>query len=108
MNKSIHFKQECIPVECVPLVISDSDTDDDSITSSIFGFTCQICDLRAINATQLEYKYLQDDLPSLILMVYTGANVMPVGPVGIWSAGKKVSVIKFNGTTSSIVVSKCS
>ena len=46
--------------------------------------------------------------PSLFLMVYTGANVMPVGPVGIWSAGKKVSVIKFNGTTGSIVVSKCS
>ena len=49
--------------EASTIVISDSVTDDDSITSSIFGFTCQICDLRAKNATQLEYKYLQDDLP---------------------------------------------
>ena len=47
--------------EASTIVISDSD--DDSVTSSIFGFTCQICDLRAKNATQLEYKYLQDDLP---------------------------------------------
>ena len=31
---------------------------------------------------------------------------MPVGPVGIWSAGRKALVIKFNGTTGSIVVSK--
>ena len=38
-------------------------------------------------------------------MVYTGANVMPVDPVGIWSAGRKILVIKFNGTTGSIDVS---
>ena len=43
--------------------------------------------------------------PSLILMVYTGENVMHVGPVSIWSAGRKALVIKFNGTTGSIVVS---
>ena len=30
---------------------------------------------------------------------------MHVGPVSIWSAGRKALVIKFNGTTSSIVVS---
>ena len=41
-------------------------------------------------------------------MVYTGPNVMPVGLVGIWSAGRKALVIKFNVTTSSMVVSKCS
>ena len=49
--------------EASTIVISDSDSDDDSVTSSIFGFTCQICDLRAKNITQLEYKYLHNDLP---------------------------------------------
>ena len=38
-------------------------------------------------------------------MVYTGANVMPVGPVGIKSAGRNILVVKVNGTTGSIVVS---
>ena len=49
------------------IVISDSDSDhdSDSVTSSIFGFTCQICELRAKSATQLEYKYLEHDLPLL-------------------------------------------
>ena len=70
--------------EASTIVISDSDSDDDSVTSSIFGFTCQICELRAKNATELEYKYISRmTYPSLILMVYTGANVMPVGSVGI-------------------------
>ena len=49
--------------EASTIVMSDSD--DDSVTSSIFGFTCQICELRAKNATELEYKYLEDDLPLL-------------------------------------------
>ena len=50
--------------ETSTIVISDSDSDHDcdSVTSLIFGFTCQICELRAISATQLEYKYLEDDL----------------------------------------------
>ena len=52
--------------EASTIVISDSDSDDDSVTSSVFGFTCQICELRAKNATQLEYKYLEDDLPLLV------------------------------------------
>ena len=30
---------------------------------SIFGFTCQICDDKAPKATDLEYQYLQDQLP---------------------------------------------
>ena len=51
--------------EASTIVISDSDSDDDSVTSSIFEFTCQICELRAKNATELEYKYLEDDLPLL-------------------------------------------
>ena len=51
--------------EASTIVMSDSDSDDDSVTSSIFGFTCQICELRAKNATELEYKYLEDDLPLL-------------------------------------------
>ena len=51
--------------EASTIVISDSDSDDDSVTSSIFGFTCQICELRAKNATELEYKYLEDDLSLL-------------------------------------------
>ena len=52
--------------EASTIVLSDSDSDsDDSLSSSIFGFTCEICELRAKDATQLEYKYLQDDLPLL-------------------------------------------
>ena len=39
------------------------DTDsNDSLSSSIFGHTCKICELTAQNSTELEYKYLQDDL----------------------------------------------
>ena len=51
--------------EASTIVISDSDSDDDRVTSSIFGFTCQICELRAKKATELEHKYLEDDLPLL-------------------------------------------
>ena len=54
--------------EASTIVLSDSDSDsdsDDSLSSSIFGFTCEICELRAKDATQLENKYLQDDLPLL-------------------------------------------
>ena len=50
--------------EASTIVLSDSDSDD-SLSSSIFRFTCEICELRAKDATQLEYKYLQDDLPLL-------------------------------------------
>ena len=50
--------------EASTIVLSDSDSDD-SLSSSIFGFTCEICKLRAKDAIQLEYKYLQDDLPLL-------------------------------------------
>ena len=51
--------------EASTIVLSDSDDSDDSLSSSIFGFTCEICELRAKDATELEYKYLQDDLPLL-------------------------------------------
>ena len=92
--------------EASTIVLSDSDSNsDDSLSSSIFGFTCEICELRAKDATQLEYKYLQDDLPLLDSDGVHWANVMHVGPVSIWSAGRKALVIKFNGTTGSIVVS---
>ena len=50
--------------EASTIVLSDSDSDsDDLLSSSIFGLTCKICELRAKDATQLEYNYLQDDLP---------------------------------------------
>ena len=44
---------------------SDYDSNDsyesyDSVTSSIFGFTCKICHLRAIKQTHLEDRFLQD------------------------------------------------
>ena len=84
--------------EASTIVLSDSDSDsDDSLSSSIFGFTCEIRELRAKDATQLEYKYLQDDLPLLDSDGVHWANVMHVGPVSIWSAGRKALVIKFNG-----------
>ena len=40
--------------------------------------------------------------------VYWGKYVMLVGPVSSWSAQRKALVIKFNGTTGSIDVSKFS
>ena len=41
---------------------SDTDTSDDSITSSIFGFTCNLCGDRASGATDLEFQYLGDSV----------------------------------------------
>ena len=43
-------------------IVYDTDSND-SLSSSIFGYTCEICDLRAQNSTELEYKYLQDEVP---------------------------------------------
>ena len=42
-------------------IVFDLDSDD-SLSSSIFGYTCEICHLRAQNSTELELKYLQDEL----------------------------------------------
>ena len=86
--------------EASTIVLSDSDSDsDDSLSSSIFGFTW--LKMQPTYSTSI----FRMTSPSLILMVYTGANVMHVGPVSIWSAGRKALVIKINGTTGSIVVS---
>ena len=63
-NSSLSNSPIILDSEASTIVISDSD--DDSVNSSIFGFTCQICELRA------------------------GSNIL---------------VVKFNGTTGSIVVS---
>ena len=57
--------------EASTIVISDDDsssesfyTDEGSLDSvAIFGFTCQICEDRAPNATDLELQYLRDQLP---------------------------------------------
>ena len=56
--------------EASTIVISDDSSSEISNVSeasldsvSIFGFTCQICQDPAPNATDLEWQYLQDDLP---------------------------------------------
>ena len=41
---------------------NDTDTSDDSTTSSIFGFTCNLCGDRASGATDLEFQYLGDSV----------------------------------------------
>ena len=51
--------------EASTIVLSHSDDSLSSLSSSIFGFRCELCELRAKDATQLEYNYLQDDLPLL-------------------------------------------
>ena len=38
-------------------IVFDLDSDD-SLSSSIFGYTCEICHWRAQNSTELELKYL--------------------------------------------------
>ena len=38
----------------------DLDSSNDSITSSIFGFYCEICNERANGASDLEMQYLSD------------------------------------------------
>ena len=35
---------------------------DDSITSSVFGFVCTICSVRAIKQTELIYQYHNDEV----------------------------------------------
>ena len=91
--------------EASKIVISDSDSDDDSVTSSIFGFTCQICELRAKNATELEYKYLEDDLSLLDSNGVHWGKCDACGSCGHLVCWEDILVIKFNGTTGSIVVS---
>ena len=39
-----------------------SDYDTDSITSSVFGFTCKISYDRAVNQTDLEYQFLSEKM----------------------------------------------
>ena len=41
---------------------NSSNDSDDSLTSSIFGFTCKICHLRAIKQSHLEEQFLQDEV----------------------------------------------
>ena len=60
----LHFILVFIPftVQMDKTDSSDYDSNDshDSVTSSIFGFTCKICHLRAIKQTHLEDQFLQD------------------------------------------------